>query len=125
MLMQRVTFVLQENARVLSAVDKIKKRQWQDLGHLLIQSHQGLRDDYVVSCKELDFLVESVSNYPGILGARMMGGGFGGCTINIALGPPGHAFREEITTQYRRQFGWDCAFVEVGLSEGASVQALD
>ena len=53
------------------------------LGHKMFQSHDGLSKEYEVSCKELDFLVNQVRNRPAVIGARMMGGGFGGCTINI------------------------------------------
>ncbi len=124
LLVQRITFVLQENARVLLAVEKIQLCSWVALGQLLYESHAGLRDDYAVSCTELDFLVEAVSDHPEILGARMMGGGFGGCTINFATRAPDDSFKDRIKSQYKARFGMECAFINVRLSESATVQVL-
>lgn len=77
-----VQYVLEENQRVLDVVELLKKGQIQLVGSFMYQSHAGLRDKYRVSCRELDFLVELAQSY-GIEGARMMGGGFGGSTINL------------------------------------------
>jgi galactokinase len=109
---------------VLSAVEKIQLHEWPFLGRLLYESHAGLRDDYEVSCAELDFLVEAACRRPEILGARMMGGGFGGCTINLATRPLDDTFREEIGSQYKNEFGMECAFIDVRLSESARVHVL-
>jgi len=80
---QRCRFVLEENQRLLDGCSELKKGNLAGLGEKMFQSHQGLSRDYEVSCPELDFLVEFAKGKPGVLGARMMGGGFGGCTINL------------------------------------------
>ncbi len=76
-------FVIEENQRVLDTVLALRKKALEQVGELLFQSHWGLSRDYQVSCPELDFLVELAEQHHDILGARMMGGGFGGCTINL------------------------------------------
>lgn len=85
LLARRAGFVIAENARVLQVVQLLKEGRIADVGPILLQSHAGLRDDYEVSCMELDALVEIVQNLyvKGMYGGRMMGGGFGGCTINL------------------------------------------
>ena len=80
---KRAVFTIDENQRTLKAVNFLKGGDIIQLGKLLYSSHEGLRDLYEVSCKELDFLVEFTRNISSIKGARMMGGGFGGCTLNI------------------------------------------
>jgi galactokinase len=123
-LTQRVDFVLRENARVLSSVECIHRQDWKQLGQLLFQSHAGLRDDYKVSCAELDFLVDAVSASPDILGARMMGGGFGGCTINLATRPMDAVFRDALQRSYVDHFGRECAFIDIAPSSGALVEMI-
>ncbi|MEM9820025.1 MAG: galactokinase [Bacteroidota bacterium] len=80
---QRVLFVLKENERVQATTQALKAGELEQVGQLLYQSHEGLSKDYEVSCEELDFLVNCIKGSPGVLGSRMMGGGFGGCTINL------------------------------------------
>jgi len=79
----RARFVLQENDRVAGFASAMDTGNWAVAGEYLYASHQGLKDEYDVSCAELDFLVDTVRGQPGVWGGRMMGGGFGGCTINI------------------------------------------
>lgn len=80
---KRSIFVFEENIRAVQSAELIKTNNLIEFGKLMYQSHYGLKNDYEVSCKELDFLVKQTEIYDGILGARMMGGGFGGCTINL------------------------------------------
>lgn len=80
---KRCRFVIEENERVHKAVAAMKAGNITQLGELMFQSHDGLQKEYEVSCRELDWLVDAVRNNPLVAGARMMGGGFGGCTINI------------------------------------------
>lgn len=80
---QRCKYVVEENIRLLAACDDLKKGDIAALGKKMYQTHEGLSKQYGVSCKELDFLVDHVKNNSSVLGARMMGGGFGGCTINL------------------------------------------
>ena len=83
LIFKRCRYVLSENERLLKVCDDLKNGDITSLGKKMFQSHDGLSKDYEVSCRELDFLVDSVRNNPSVLGARMMGGGFGGCTINL------------------------------------------
>ena len=80
---QRCRYVVEEIQRLLAACEDLQKGNIDALGKKMFQTHEALSKAYGVSCKELDFLVDSVKNNPDVLGARMMGGGFGGCTINI------------------------------------------
>jgi galactokinase len=80
---RRCAYVVAENRRVLEACDALIQGDFQALGAAMNASHAGLRDDYQVSCPELDALAEAAQALPGVLGARMMGAGFGGCTINL------------------------------------------
>jgi galactokinase len=83
LILQRCRYVVEENARVMIAVEQLRKGNIIGLGEQMYRSHIGLSSEYEVSCKELDYLVDAVKNNPLVAGARMMGGGFGGCTINI------------------------------------------
>jgi galactokinase len=80
---KRCRFVVEENERVHKAVEQMKAGNILGLGELMFRSHEGLQHEYEVSCRELDWLVDAVKDNPIVAGARMMGGGFGGCTINI------------------------------------------
>ncbi len=80
---KRCKYVVQENERLLGACEDLKKGDVIALGTKMYQTHEGLRHDFDVSCKELDFLVDYTKTIPDVAGARMMGGGFGGCTINL------------------------------------------
>src|SRR5262249_34354264 len=82
-LRRRAGYVIAENQRVLETVNCLERHDLESVGQLLWQTHAGLRDDYEVSCLELDTLVDLAASVPGVLGARMMGGGFGGCTVNL------------------------------------------
>jgi galactokinase len=79
----RCKYVVEENMRLLSACADLQNGNIEALGEKMFATHEGLKSLYEVSCPELDFLVDQVKGHPAVLGARMMGGGFGGCTINI------------------------------------------
>lgn len=104
---RRARHVVSENARVEQFVAASAAGDLAAMGRLLVASHQSLRDDYEVSCEELDFLVEAALSLPGVLGARMTGGGFGGCTVNLMEAGVEERFRSEIAEAYRRRFGLD------------------
>ena len=89
---KRCEYILKENARVLNAADSLKKQDLETFGKLMYASHEGLSNNYEVSCKELDFLVDFSKGNEAVLGSRMMGGGFGGCTINL--------IHEDAVTEY-------------------------
>ncbi len=115
---QKACYVIEENIRTHVFSEAIIKNDLTTLGQLLYQSHDGLRTKYKVSCAELDFLVDKAKETPHILGARMMGGGFGGCTLNLILKSEFKKFRKEIARSYKKEFGIDCAVYKVKLSKG-------
>ena len=123
-LFDRVKYVLDENRRVLTATDLLKKGKRKEVGELMYQSHYGLRDLYEVSCKELDFLVEFTEGKSFIYGARMMGGGFGGCTINIIEEDEIAQFGTEVTQAYQAEFGITPDLITVTPGEGTIVSRL-
>ncbi len=104
-LRRRAAYVISENARVLQTVKLLELNAFEDIGELLWQSHAGLRDDYEVSCFELDTLVEIAQQVPGVLGARMLGAGFGGCTINLVRADADEALRQAIEQRYPERTG--------------------
>jgi galactokinase len=104
-LFNRVSFVVQENQRVLKAKEALLKNDFVSLGVLLYECHDGLSQMYQVSCAELDWLVSYSFEYEQILGARMMGGGFGGCTINLVNGSLSDTFIAEMKLKYYQNYG--------------------
>ena len=88
-------------------------------GEKVYGSHEGLSQKYEVSCRELDFLVNYTKNTSGVVGARMMGGGFGGCTINLVAKDQKEAFVEGISGAYQEHFGEDLKTYEVSVTDGA------
>ena len=102
---RRCQFVVQENERVINVGKALSRSDLNTVGQLLFEGHTGLRDRYEVSCKELDFLVELAQKGNYILGARMMGGGFGGCTINLIHQSKVDYFRDHAQRQYEYRFG--------------------
>ena len=102
---RRCAYVIRENARLEEAAVCLAEGNMERLGELLLLTHEGLRDEYGVSCPELDFLVDFARGFPGVLGARLMGGGFGGCTINLIRLEAREKFLKDITKAYYRQFG--------------------
>jgi len=102
---KKCSFVVKEIGRLLTAAEQLVNGNLHGLGHLMFETHEGLSKDYEVSCKELDFLVEEVKPLDEVLGARMMGGGFGGCTINIVKEDKIADLIEELSSKYLLQFG--------------------
>ena len=115
---QKVLYILEENSRVIKASESIKNEDLKTLGNLLYESHNGLQHQYHVSCKELDFLVETAKENTDIVGARMMGGGFGGCTINIIKKEAIELFSTTIRKKFKEQFNFDCSIYSIKLSKG-------
>ena len=96
----RCRHVVTENDRAQSAVRALDFGDVRSLGPLMRESHCSLRDDYEVSCKELDVMVEIAAAQPGVIGARMTGGGFGGCTINVVEPGVVDSFKQNVATKY-------------------------
>lgn len=101
----RCRHVIMENDRVQDAVRAFEAGNARSLGPLMRESHRSLRDDYEVSCKELDLMVEIALEQPGVIGARMTGGGFGGCTINLVESAAVDAFKKSVAERYHAQTG--------------------
>lgn len=104
-LFNRCLFVVEENRRVLMACEDLKRADAESFGERMNASHRGLRDLYEVSCRELDLLAETAWGLEGVLGARMMGGGFGGCTINLVCADRLDAVRMALGERYRIETG--------------------
>ena len=104
-LYERCRHVVGENARVIDAAAALRAQDFPRLGALMAASHESLRDDYAVSCAELDALVRLAGEFPGTIGARMTGGGFGGCTVNIVERRDAEAFSAYIAAAYRHETG--------------------
>jgi galactokinase len=102
---KRCHHVVTENQRVLAAAAALEENELSRLGELMAESHGSLRDQYEVSCPELDLLVEAAGQTPGVHGARMTGGGFGGCTINIVSKKDAVQVAETIARKYKAQTG--------------------
>ncbi len=102
---QRCKYVIEENLRVERAIQFMRDGNIEGLGKEMFRSHEGLSKEYEVSCPELDYLVEAVKNNPAVAGARMMGGGFGGCTINIIKEDAIQRLTDELSINYSRDMG--------------------
>lgn len=100
----RCQYVISENQRVQEGCNDLAQNNLAAFGKKMFQTHDGLSKLYEVSCPELDFLVEEVRNEPAVLGARMMGGGFGGCTINLVHADGIQSLFERMSQRYRQQF---------------------
>ncbi len=104
-LRMRAGYVIAENARVLQVAELLETGNIEAIGPILWQGHAGLRDEYEVSSKELDALVDIAHSVPGVLGGRMMGGGFGGCTINLVHNSALDALRQAVEQHYPERTG--------------------
>ncbi len=118
---RRCHYVISENLRVIEACHALNKSDYGKFGQLMYKSHDGLKNDYEVSCKELDILVEATHDIDYVLGSRMMGGGFGGCTINLIKAEKVAQFEEEISYTYKEKTGINPEFYFVKLNDGVRV----
>ena len=114
----RAIYVIEENLRALKSVEYLKNCDYKSLGNLMYLSHDGLKNLYQVSCEELDFLVDQTKSYDEILGARMMGGGFGGCSINLIHSDFIDAFINEIRDNYYKKFSIHLSPILTSLGKG-------
>jgi galactokinase len=122
MLYRRTRHVVSENARVLAVVDNLKAKNYEEIGILLHGSHDSLRDDYEVSCDELDWQVDYAKYFEFNYGSRMMGGGFGGCTIHFSKLPWSEEFIKEWNAEYFSKFGIENQITQIRSSNGISYQ---
>ena len=116
---QRCSYVVEENARVTQTCDALAQGDPDRVGRLMFFSHQGLREQYEVSCPELNLLVETAAKTPGVKGSRMMGGGFGGCTINLVRSNNVQLFQDRIARAFEKDFGHLPLFYQVSTGDGA------
>jgi galactokinase len=98
---RRCHHVISENQRVLETVKALQNGGLSDVGRCMADSHRSLRDDYEVSCRELDVLVDVAAGLPGTIGSRMTGGGFGGCTINLVELGAVNSFKTKVSSAYK------------------------
>lgn len=117
---KRARFIVQEISRLLRACEDLQNGNIKGLGKKMFETHKGLSELYAVSCKELDYLVDFVKNKDAVIGARMMGGGFGGCTINLVKEESIPSLVEEISNQYLKHTGYKPHAYVVSISDGTS-----
>ena len=115
---QKALYVIQEIIRTKKAAKAIENNDLEKLGALIYASHNGLQHQYKVSCDELDFLVDQAKKNKYVLGARMMGGGFGGCTINLIARNKVKDFAASASKAYKNKFNKECSVYFVELSQG-------
>ena len=118
--LQRAKHAVYENQRTIDAVTALKAGDIERFGKLMNQSHISLRDDYDVSCEEIDILVDLAWKIPGVLGSRITGGGFGGCTVSIVKDESVDTFIETIGKTYLEKVGHEAEFYTVDIGDGAS-----
>ena len=121
---QRCRHVVTENERVTQAVEALNANNIARFGELLNQSHESLRDDYQVSCKELDILVELARSVNGTIGSRMTGAGFGGCTVSLVQDSAVETFRQVIVEKYKERTGITADVYISKAEDGARVETL-
>ncbi len=114
----RCKYVVEEIIRTQQAAKLLQQNNLIEFGKLMFETHDGLSKLYEVSCKELDFLVEKARENKDVIGARMMGGGFGGCTINIIKKESVKDFLSETTIAYQKKFQIDPEIIEVRIENG-------
>ena len=116
---KRAKHAVYENQRTIRAVEALKNNDVELFGKLMNASHQSLRDDYEVSCEEIDILVDLAQAMPGVLGSRITGGGFGGCTVSIVKNDTVDRFVEEMGKAYQEKVGHEAEFYVVEIGDGA------
>jgi galactokinase len=117
----RCLYVVEENARLLAATEDLQRGDMTSFGNRMYLTHYGLRDLYEVSCPELDFLVKFTENEEIVLGSRMMGGGFGGCTINLVKEENIESFYDRITAAYKEGMGKNLQIYTGKIEGGTSI----
>lgn len=118
---KRCKYVIDENNRLLKACNALNSNDLKAFGNLMYKSHEGLSKEYEVSCKELDFLVELLKNDPSVYGSRMMGGGFGGCTINLIENDAIENISKKVKKEYKDIFGFEANIYITKISGGTDI----
>lgn len=115
---RRAKHAVYENQRAVRAVNALKSNDLKQFGELMNASHVSLRDDYQVSCEEIDVLVEEAWKIDGVIGSRITGGGFGGCTVSIVRDESVDAFQEKVGAAYKERIGKTADFYVVEIGDG-------
>lgn len=115
---RRAKHAVYENQRTIRAVEALKKNDLALFGRLMNESHVSLRDDYQVSCEEIDVLVEEAWKVPGVIGSRITGGGFGGCTVSIVKDEAVDEFQQKVGAAYKERVGKEADFYVVEIGDG-------
>ncbi len=118
---KRCGYVINENRRLVEACQALNANDLQLFGTLMYQSHEGLAHDYEVSCEELNFLVDAARQSGHIIGSRMMGGGFGGCTLNIVTESNAEEVVNSILSSYKEKMGMDGESYFIEIKEGCKI----
>ena len=118
---KRAKHAVSENQRTIQAVEALKQNDIELFGKLMSESHVSLRDDYETSCDETDLLVAEAWKIPGVLGSRITGGGFGGCTVSIVKDEAVEQFKEQIGKVYLEKVGYAADFYVVDIGDGPCV----
>ena len=118
---RRCKYVVEENTRLLEGCEDLKKGDLEALGKKMFRTHEGLSKEYEVSCKELDFLADYVKTNPSVLGARMMGGGFGGCTINLVKEEAIDGLIKNVSKDYQKAMNLELSAYIAGIENGSSI----
>jgi galactokinase len=121
---KRSHYAIKEIKRVTLACEALDQGDILTLGQLLFETHDGLSNEYEVSCAELDMIVATLKNEPAVIGSRMMGGGFGGCTINLIKKGEEEAIKTKLTQMYQATFGIELKTYEVKISNGTSLYTV-
>ena len=121
LVLKRATYVAEEEERTIHASILLQNGDMIKFGELMYASHEGLSKKYDVSCPELDFLVDYSKKYNSVIGSRMMGGGFGGCTINLIHKDHTDSYIELVTKAYEDQFDLELSYIETEISNGVSL----
>ena len=114
----RAKHAVLENNRTIAAKKALEEGDYHEFGKLMNLSHLSLRDDYAVSCEELDILCETAWKLPYVLGSRMTGGGFGGCTVSLVKRDKKEEFKAELLKAYEQKIGYPCSFYEAEIADG-------
>lgn len=118
--LKRAKHAVYENQRTIDAVKALKNNDITMFGQLMNASHVSLRDDYEVSCEEIDILVDAAWKIDGVIGSRITGGGFGGCTVSIVKNDAIDAFKEKVGSTYKTKTGHEAEFYVVEIGDGPS-----
>jgi galactokinase len=116
---RRARHVISDSQRVLDSAAAARAHDLPGLGRLFVASHRSMQHDYEISCEEIDFLVDTALKVPGVYGARMTGGGFGGCTVNLLAPEAAETFRQYVGTAYLDRYGKKAIFYDCRPAAGA------